>query len=173
VAANKPAAATFTGRRAAVVLGASVGADGTPSDSLRRRALHAAALWHGGQVDLIVASGGAGRKARPGTPSEAAVIARLCQQAGVAHGALRTEDKAQTTRQNIRFALPLLRNEGAQTVVLVTDPYHAPRAWLMARQAGLFARVSCPGLREVPLRQWLRHLPREGAALLATLLRVI
>jgi uncharacterized SAM-binding protein YcdF (DUF218 family) len=159
----------FPRRYAALVLGAKVHAGGLPSDSLRRRALHAAALWHQGRVALIVASGGEA----PHTPAEAVIIARLCQDAGVPRAALRLEEAALTTRQNIRLSRAILRAEKVDGVILVTDPYHAPRARLMAWQEGLRAGASCPRMRDVPMRQWLHHLPREGAALLAAAFRVI
>lgn len=141
-------------RTYALVLGAAVWADEKPSPSLRRRAEHAAALWHQGKVQVIVASGGIGRF----PPSEAEIICRVCQEAGVPEQALRQEDLATNTEENLRLSLPILRD--ADAVILVTDRHHAARARLVARRLGLNARSDCPisGLRP---RQRIRAILRE------------
>ena len=91
--------------------------------------------------------------------------------AGIPDTAILIEDRSTTTRENLTHAAPILRAHGARPV-LVTDPYHVPRARLLARQLGLQAGHSCPPVRSVGPRQWLRHVPREGLALIATLLRL-
>lgn len=157
-----------TGPRIAVVLGAAVWPGGQPSPTLRRRVAYAVGLYKTGQVDAILGCGGAGRY----PPSEAAVIARLCREAGVADGAIHLEDRSTTTRENLAFAKPILQTLAPSQVVIVTDPYHALRARLLARQLGIGATTRCPPLRQIGPRQWLRHLPREALALVATLLRL-
>ena len=152
--------------RIAVVLGAAVWPGGTPSPTLRRRAAHAVALYHAGRVDAVLGCGGTGRHG----PAEAVVIARLCRDAGVPDSAIGIEDRSATTRENLTHARALLPRGAA--VVIVTDPYHAPRARLLARQLGLAATHSCPAARRIGPSQWLRHLPREALALIATLLRL-
>ncbi len=153
------------GERVALVLGAAVWAGGRASPTLERRALHAAGLWRSGEVSAILASGGVGRHG----PSEAAVIARLCREAGVPEAVLMLEERSTSTEENLRFSLPLLREVGAASVVIVTDGFHAPRARLAARRLGLAAlgplssdsprvplsanRVKV-GLREVPAYLW-------------------
>lgn len=156
------------GRRVALVLGAAVWPGGRPSPSLARRAGHAAGLWHAGRVEVILGCGGVGRH----PPSEAEVIVRLCRDAGVPEAALLREDASTTTRENLRNARPILRRIGADAVVIVTDPYHAPRARLIARQEGLAVTSSSPRWSDLGWRQWLRHIPREALALLAVVLRL-
>ena len=119
----------------ALVLGASVRPGGAPSAALARRAHHAAHLWQAGEVGALVLSGGI----RTHPPSEADVMAALCRGDGVPEAALRRERAAQTTEDNVRLSLPLLRELGAQEVVIVTDRYHAARALLVARRSGLKA----------------------------------
>ena len=78
------------------------------------------------------------------------------------------EDRSTTTAENLRNALPLLRE---RDVVIVSDWYHLPRACLVARRLGMQARGSGPGwagarpgqqiksaLREIPayVVYWLR-----------------
>lgn len=153
--------------RAALVLGAAVRADGTPSATLARRADHALALWRAGAVDVLVGCGGVG--VHP--PAEGQVMADRWRAAGVPDAAIRVEGQSTTTRENVTLALPILRALGAESVVIVTDPYHAVRARLIARQAGLRVRVACPRWRAVGPRQWAIHLPREALALVAVALR--
>ncbi len=155
------------GNPVAVVLGAAVWPGGTPSPTLVRRTQHAIALYKAGRVGAILGCGGTGRH----EPTEAAAIARLCRDADVPDEAILSEPHSTTTRENLLNSLPILRDLGASAVI-VTDAYHAPRARLIAWQIGLKAETDCPPLRAVGPRQWLRHLPREALALMATLLRL-
>lgn len=144
---------------AILILGAAVWADG-PSPTLRRRALHGAALWHAGAAPLIVPCGGRGHH----PPTEAAAITTLLTSAGVPRSAIVAEDRSTTTLENIRFALPILRAHGATRVVIVTDITHGPRAALVARHFGLQARTSAPALRGSNPRNLLRQAVRELGA---------
>ena len=149
----------------ALVLGAAVWPGGEPSPTLRRRVADAVALYNAGRVQAVMGCGGLGENA----PTEAEVIARLCREAGIPEEAILCEDRSTTTRENLIHAKALLPE--AANVVIVTDPYHAPRARLIARQIGLKAEASCPDWREIGPRQRLRYIPREALAILATLLR--
>lgn len=141
----------------ALVLGAAVRPGGEPSPALARRARHAAGLWHAGEVRALVLSGGVHRF----PPSEAEVMARVCRAEGIPATALHLETAALTTEDNIRLSLPLLAALGATEIVIVTDRYHAARARLVARRAGVRARTSCPRLTGAPpwrvARAWLRE----------------
>ncbi len=151
----------------ALVLGAAVWEGGRASPSLRRRARHAATLWHAGQVRAIVVSGGVGLH----PPSEAEVMAQVIVAAGVPDGAVFLEPQARNTRENIALSRPILNRIGASAVVIVTDGYHAPRARLLARRAGLRASSNCP-VRDYRLT-WpmLRLRLREAVAFLWVLVR--
>jgi uncharacterized SAM-binding protein YcdF (DUF218 family) len=154
--------------RLAVVLGAAVWPGGEPSPTLARRARHAAGLWQAGRVDAVLGCGGAGIH----PPAEAAVIAAVLRRSGIPAEAIHCEDRSTNTRENLRNAAPILRRLGASEVVIVTDPYHAPRARLIARQEGIAARSDCPPWRDLGPRQLARHLPREALALVAAALRL-
>lgn len=147
----------------AIVLGAAVWPDGQPSPTLRRRALHAARLWHAGKVGAIIACGGPGRY----PPSEAEVIRALCLDQGVDPAAIGLEDRSTTTEENLRLALPLLKT---RQVIVVTDYYHAPRARLVARRLGLDAASSSPPLRSSKPRAQIKAALREIPACLWYLL---
>lgn len=158
----------MTGPRIAVILGAAVWPGGTPSPTLARRVDHAIALYDAGQIDAILGCGGLGQNA----PSEAAVIRERCEAAGIPTSAIHDEDRSTTTRENLRNAAPILRALAPAEILLVTDPYHMPRARLIARQEGLRVAPSPTKARDIGPRQWLRNIPREAAALAATLLRL-
>lgn len=157
--------ATDTPRlRVALVLGAKLLPDGRPSRALRRRADHAAQLWHAGRVDRIVVSGGMAQAGK----TEAEAMADLLQGTGVPDHAITREDHARNTWQNIALSQPLIP-EGAE-VVLVTDRYHAPRARLIARRQGIIAHTDGPSDHGVALRLRIKNRLREAAALLYFLL---
>ncbi|WP_094023693.1 YdcF family protein [Maliponia aquimaris] len=145
----------------ALVLGAAVRPGGVPSPALERRARHAAGLWHAGQVRALVLTGGV----HTYPPSEAEVMAQVCRAEGIPATALYRETAALTTQDNIRLSLPILAALGATEVVIVTDRYHAARARLVARRAGLRARVSCPRLTGAPMWRVARAWLREALAL--------
>jgi len=153
--------------RVAVVLGAAVWTGGVASPTLARRARHAAGLWRAGRVAAVLGCGGTG--AHP--PAEAEVIAAILRSEGVPEAAIHCEDRSTSTRQNLANAQRILRRLGTHEAVIVTDPWHAPRARLIARQLGLAAVSDSPPWSAQGPRLLLRHLPREGLALLATLLR--
>ncbi len=144
---------------AIVILGAAVWADG-PSPTLRRRALHGAALWQAGVAPWVVACGGLGLH----PPTEAAAITDLLLAQGVPRDAILQEDRSTTTLENIRFALPLLRDRGVSRIIIVTDATHGPRALLVARHFRLRARYSAPSLRGSRKRSVLRQALRELGA---------
>jgi len=154
--------------RVALVLGAAVWPGGAPSPTLARRTRHAAGLWRAGRIDAVIGCGGIGDH----PPAEAEVIASILRAQGVAEAAIHHEDRSTTTRENLTHALPVLQRLKADQVVIVTDPWHAPRARLIAWQLGLRAVSDCPPWRVSGIRLLAHHIPREVLALLATALRL-
>ncbi len=118
-----------------LVLGCSIyGAPpGQPSPCIRARADHAAALYRQGLAAHMITSGGAVEEER----SEAAVLAERLQADGVPAAAIEQEDQSRDTIQNINNSRVIMRAQGWQTVILVTEPYHIKRATLIAHDAGL------------------------------------
>jgi len=143
----------------AIILGAAVWPNETPSPTLRRRTGEAARLWHAGRVAGIVGSGGLGKH----PPSEAQMMRRLLVADGVPEEAVLCEDRSTTTEENIRFSKALLPEDAP--VIIVTDIYHAPRAWLTARRAGLKATTASPPLKGTSPLRLLKHILREIPAL--------
>jgi uncharacterized SAM-binding protein YcdF (DUF218 family) len=141
---------------AAVVLGAAQ-YNGTPSPVLRGRLDHAAQLYLTDQVEIIVVTGG-GQEADITTEAKAAYD-YLRITVGIADDRLRLEVDGTSTFEQLAAVARFLESEGITQVVLVTDPYHARRAQLVASEVGMDATVSV-----TPSGAPFRRLVRETAA---------
>jgi uncharacterized SAM-binding protein YcdF (DUF218 family) len=118
---------------AIVVLGAAQYA-GHPSPVLRARIDHALNLWRAGVAPLLVLTGGVGRR---DTTSEAAVSASYAMRHGVPESAIMLETEGRTTSESITSVALVLTARGETSVVLVSDPFHMFRVWILARRHGL------------------------------------
>ena len=117
----------------AVVLGARVYADGTPSPALVDRVKVGVALLHAGQATRLLLSGGT----PDGRPTEAAVMATLARAAGAPASALLQESQSRSTFENAARCAELLSAQGAGEVLLVTCDFHLARAAAQFRAHGL------------------------------------
>lgn len=124
---------------AVLVLGMRAYVDGRPNPCLVARVRHGAALVRGGVAPLLVVSGGTDRE---DGRNEARVMRGLAVREGVPPARVRLEDRSTSTRENMELGRAVLAAAGARRVVVVTEPYHAPRAAWLARRAGLDATVS-------------------------------
>ena len=148
---------------AIVVLGCRVWPDGSPSDSLRRRARLAAELFHAGHAPRVITTGGVGEGT---TRSEADAAASVLTELGVPRDRIALEERSTSTEENARFAAEtdLGSASRARRVLVVTDRPHALRAGLVFRRH--FESVATAGaipvptarargaLREVPVLAW-------------------
>lgn len=153
---------------AIVILGAAVWPDG-PSPTLRRRTLHAAALWHENPDQMIVPCGGLGQYA----PAEADVMRDLLIDAGVPAAVIHCEDQSTTTYENLRNAARILAPRGIRNITIVTNGYHGPRSKLVARAVGLRALVSAPSIADAHMPSHFRMVLREIPAYPAYAVRLI
>lgn len=131
-----------------VVLGARVEPDGSASPVLAARVRHAVRILKPGGTILF--SGGVGTYGA----SEASVARDLAVKLGVKPEQCLLEEESHSTLQNAAFSLDLLRKKfprGAH-VILVTDPYHVPRA------RRLFERLSGRTVSASPVLDAPRHL---------------
>ncbi len=123
---------------AIIVLGAAQ-YDGDPSPVFRARLDHAAALYRAGVAQQVVTVGGG----QPGDrTTEGAAGAAYLTSAGIPTAALTIVGTGADTLESLRAATPELAGHGWRSVVLVTDPWHAARAALMATDLGLMVQVS-------------------------------
>lgn len=151
----------------AIVLGAKVMEDGSPSPALARRVAHAVALARAGTVDNLLMSGGAVNHPTP----EAHVMRDLALAAGVAPDRVHVEDCSRNTIDNARRCAPILTERGWTRLLLVTDSFHLPRSRLIFAAHGM--NVTTSGARpDRPSAEWvLAHL-REVPAMVKTLTRL-
>ncbi len=90
---------------------------------------------------------------------------------GVPSRHISLEDRSTSTFENIDNARLILTTLGAQSVVIVTDQYHALRARLVARHLDLKARTDCPvNTGTKPLRT-IKSYAREVPAILLFVMR--
>lgn len=144
---------------ALVVLGAAQ-YDGRPSPQLQGRLDHALQSWRDGLAPLIIVTGG---KLQEDRFTEAEASAKFFTDAGVPTAAIALENTGHTTRESLLGVREILRSRGLHRILIVTDPYHALRARLIAQDLGLRAFVS--PTRTSPIKgsdDLARHL-REGA----------
>jgi uncharacterized SAM-binding protein YcdF (DUF218 family) len=124
-----------------VLLGAPVAADGRPGPALARRLRCALRLLRADPRSLALVTGGAPRRA-PRSRAEALVAADALAAAGISPARILVETLARNTWQNAAESARLLRGQGLERrpLLLVTDPWHLPRALLAFRAHGLRAR---------------------------------
>jgi uncharacterized SAM-binding protein YcdF (DUF218 family) len=155
---------------AIVVLGARIGADGTASAALARRVELGVALFRAGLAKRLVLSGG-GRGRTRETAREADIMRAIAIAAGVPADALLIERESRNTVENAIETARLLDRVDARAVLLVTDRYHAPRARLLFRIAGL--RVVALHAPPRPLGGTLPRMGAEFVRLPLSLLRAL
>ena len=123
---------------AIVVMGAAQ-YDGRPSPQLQARLDHVVELWPDGHAPLVVVTGGN----RPGDRfTEAEASANYLEQAGIPESAILMEGEGTSSYESLEGVESLLAERGLDTVLIVTDPYHALRSKLIAEEVGLTAYVS-------------------------------
>ncbi len=161
---------------ALMVLGAALRADGAPSPALLRRVRGGIALWRAEPSRILLVTGGPGPD---GGRSEGEAMAAETRRAGVPEAALRVERLARTTRENARLGLTLLRESGwrGDTVVVVSDAWHLPRARMVTavigRRMGLRLTVTGHAVRPArPGWRWRAGWLREALALPVDAVRV-
>jgi uncharacterized SAM-binding protein YcdF (DUF218 family) len=122
----------------AVVLGAMLRADGSPSPAMLRRVDLAVALFEGGRAAHLLMTGGPVGHPTP----EARAMLDLAVAAGVPAERMAVEEASRNTIQNARLSRPILAERGWSRVVVVTDSFHLPRALYVFRRLGIAAAGS-------------------------------
>lgn len=118
---------------AIVVLGAAQ-YDGRPSPVLKARIDHALALFNRNLAPRLIVTGGRGEG---DTTSEAAVARNYALRAGVPDSAILLESTGRTTEESIRAVASILETRELHSAVLVSDPAHMFRLWVLAQRFGV------------------------------------
>jgi uncharacterized SAM-binding protein YcdF (DUF218 family) len=124
-----------------IVLGSAVWPNEQPSPSLRSRTQRAIELYEEGYAPHLLLSGGLGRW----PPEEAEVMRRLAEESGVPAEALILDEEAHSTWESMAKAREIMDQEGWETAIVVSDPFHMTRALLMAQDLEMLA-YGCPAL---------------------------
>jgi uncharacterized SAM-binding protein YcdF (DUF218 family) len=146
---------------AIVVMGAAQ-YDGRPSPLLQARLDHVLEIWPNIDVPMVVVTGGN----IPGDRfTEADASAAYLAERGIPESALLMEDTGSTTYQSLDNVADLLTERGLDSVLIVTDPYHALRSKLIAEEVGLDASVSSTNTSVVTGGESLRRHLEEAAGI--------
>ncbi len=144
----------------AVVFGARVWNDGTPSEALADRVDEAVRLYRKGLVPRIVMSGGV--EPENGL-SEADVMRARAEASGVPAEAIVVDEAGVTTAATVRNAARLMREGGMRSALVVSHYYHEPRARMLFDRAGVKAYTVPATMRRRLLKEpWF--IAREVAA---------
>lgn len=118
---------------AIVVLGAAQ-YDGRPSPVLKSRIDHALKLFERKLAPRLIVTGGRGEG---DTTSEAAVARIYALRRGVPDSAILLESTGRTTEESIRGVAAILEARDLTTAVMVSDPAHMFRLWVLAHRFGV------------------------------------
>lgn len=155
-----------SGGAVALVAGARVYPDGTPSLALYRRVEAVYDLWREGKVSTMILSGGAVGSSVP----ESTIMSSLLIEKGLPVHRIVQEDKSRNSRENIQFSLPLLAGMMPPKVILVSDVWHIPRLWMLLRLLGYRHRWRIgfkPSKSDATRLSWWRSAVRELPAFFA------
>ena len=148
---------------AAVVLGARVYADGTPSPLLADRIATGVALYREGLVPRLVMSGGDGADGW----NEADVMRDRAIAAGVPSEAILVDRTGINTEATVDHTIALLARPPAPAaglrVVVVSQAYHLPRIQLAYSSAGVDV-ITVPATDPVPIQEMPLLVAREVPA---------
>lgn len=153
---------------AAIVLGAMVRPDGSPSPALVRRVAHGVRLVEEGRVGHLLMSGGAVRHTVP----EAHVMRDLALAAGVAADRLHVEDTSLNTIGNALRSRAIMKERGWHRLLVVTDACHMMRSLYTFHRLGLKVHPAPVWPKTAPRPEWYIAWLREAFALPWTIIRV-
>lgn len=144
---------------AIIVLGAAA-YDARPSPVFEERIRHGLALYQRGLAPRLIFTGGFGGSGARFAESE--VARRYALRHAIPDEAILIETHSRSTRQNLLYARELMRANGINKVILVSDPLHMARALRISRELGIEAVASAtPSTRFRSLRSSWRFLAQE------------
>lgn len=137
-----------------------------PADDTVERCIHAAELYQSGPPCPVLVAGGNMPPVEEG-PSLAQVMADFLQQLGVERRHIVLEEHSTNTYENAVFSSAILRNQGWQRAILVTDALHMHRARLSLEKQGIEVIPSaCRPTTETFQWSWEYVAPSVGGLVL-------
>jgi uncharacterized SAM-binding protein YcdF (DUF218 family) len=122
----------------AIVLGAAAYHQ-KPSPVLKERINHAILLLKKNRIKAIIFTGGYGENAKY---AESEVALKYCLENGVLPNQVHIETSSQTTEENIIEAKKIMKTQGFQSTLIVSDPWHLKRACDIADHYHINAKPS-------------------------------
>lgn len=113
------------------------------------RLLQGVRLLRAERAPVLVMSGGVTNSRMKSAIPEAVHMKSMALELGVEPGAILLEERAQNTYENALFTRDLLRERGAERILLVTSAAHMPRAAAVFRTQGLEVIPVSVGVRTV------------------------
>ncbi len=155
---------------AAIVLGAKVNLDDTPSDPLFNRTSEAVNLFKAGTVDWVITTGGQGLGYLPESKSARSIALKD----GVPIADVLLETDSHTTYENIEDIVPVAAANNIHSVVIVSDRFHLARGVIVAKFFGFKPVYSdYPDTSSYTAKELVINYARESAALIAYMPRLI
>lgn len=142
----------------ALVLGASVTAEGQLSPILTERANQAIALYKAGKVSKILVTGDNATL----THDEVDPVGRYMVSQGIPMGDIFLDHAGFDTYSSMYRARDVF---DVTNLTIVSQPFHLPRAVFIARNLGLTAYASPAPQQGLELYNWLREIPASVKAL--------
>lgn len=90
-------------------------------------------LYKNQYAPKILMSGGTDKETNA---NEAETMKVMAMEAGVPEGDILTEKESTSTYENFLFSQKIINEAGLNSVIIVTEPYHNPRAELVASKLG-------------------------------------
>lgn len=122
-----------------LVLGAKGKTNGHYNPCLKSRVEQGVKLYKEHYAPLLLFTGGRNKK----EASEAQTMKEIALSLGVPARAILLETNAKTTYENLLFSKKMIEDRHLQSIIIVTEAFHSPRARLVAQKLGLIA-VSSP-----------------------------
>jgi uncharacterized SAM-binding protein YcdF (DUF218 family) len=124
---------------ALLILGARSYIAGEYNPCLEARVMHAVELYKAGFASKIIVSGGNDQE---DNVNEAKTMKKIAVEKGVPSSAILEEKAATSTFENFSLSAALLKKNNLRSVIVVTEPFHAGRAALVAKKLGYTFSVS-------------------------------
>lgn len=117
----------------AIVPGNTVETDGRPSARLRARLDRTVSLYRQGLFPNVIVSGGVGREGF----DEAEVMKRYLVENGVPDDRIHVDSGGYTTYLTARNAARMMRENGWQSALVISQYFHVPRTRLAVKRSGV------------------------------------
>jgi uncharacterized SAM-binding protein YcdF (DUF218 family) len=118
---------------AIIVLGAKAKYNGKDSPCLVSRINHGISLYKQGYAPILIVSGG---------NEEAATMKKIALQSGVKSSDILEENQSTSTYENFAYSKDVLTQKNINSLIVITEPFHSPRASLISDKLDISHTVS-------------------------------